>query len=314
MKRLVRWLILLALPFVLLLGGAAWIDPFNYFDGPSPVPLETRRANLRHSGETMPYYTLAWKLIEYKRRPVADIIIGDSRLTRFDAALVSSITGRELYNFGVPGGNTPSMFRTFWYADSLTRLEHVYLQTGFRNWSATQDYDIWEGPAWVSESVVHYVTDREVLGAAWLAARAQWAPGGVKPEPLASDQWEKVIANERGIQKAYAPAPRFADELRRVAQRCKERGIELVIIDLPVHDEVHRMEKEEGREAEIADYKRLMRSTADYYDFSGPSAITVDRAEYIDALHTSKELLDGVIREIWQGPLVNGTFNGDTLR
>ena len=64
MRRLIRWLLLLALPFAVLMGGVAWIDPFNYFDAASPVPLETRKANLRHSGAVMPYYTLAWKMIE----------------------------------------------------------------------------------------------------------------------------------------------------------------------------------------------------------------------------------------------------------
>ncbi|WKZ66121.1 MAG: hypothetical protein QY325_15305 [Flavobacteriales bacterium] len=307
MHRLLRWILLVALPFVLLMGGVAWIDPFNYFDGPGPVPLETRRANLRHSGATMPHYTLTWKLIEYRRAPVADIIIGDSRLTRFDAGLVSSITGRPLYNFGVPGGNTPSMLRTFWYADSLAKLETVYLQTGFRNWSAAQDYDIWEGPAWAASSAVRYLTDRDVLGKAWLDARAHW--GGVQAEGIADDQWAKVISNERAVLEQYAPAPHFATELRRVAERCRERGIRLVIIDLPVHDEVHRMEEALGLGAGIAAYKELMRSTAAYCDFAGPSAITADRAQYIDALHTSKALLDGVIREIWQGPAVNGTVS-----
>lgn len=253
----------------------------------------------------MPTYTLAWKMIEYRRRPVADIIIGDSRLTRFDASLVSSITGRELYNFGVPGGNTPSMFKTFWYADSLTELNTVYLQTGFRNWSAAQDYDIWEGPSWATESAVHYLTDRDVLGKAWLDARSHW--GSVQPEGLAVDQWEKVIANERGVLQAYRFSDRFAEELRKVKARCAERRIKLVIIDLPVHDAVHAMEEELGLTDELADYKALMRATATYIDLSGPSAITADRAQYIDALHTSKDLLDGVIRQIWQGPLVNGT-------
>lgn len=305
MKRLLRWIILLAMPFALLMGGVAWIDPFNYFDAGSPVPLETRMTNCRHSGAVMPTYTLAWKMIEYRRRPVADIIIGDSRLTRFDASLVSSITGRELYNFGVPGGNTPSMFKTFWYADSLTELNTVYLQTGFRNWSAAQDYDIWEGPSWATESAVHYLTDRDVLGKAWLDARSHW--GSVQPEGLAVDQWEKVIANERGVLQAYRFSDRFAEELRKVKARCAERRIKLVIIDLPVHDAVHAMEEELGLTDELADYKALMRATATYIDLSGPSAITADRAQYIDALHTSKDLLDGVIRQIWQGPLVNGT-------
>ena len=84
-------------------------------------------------------------------------------------------------------------------------------------------------------------------------------------------------------------------------------SLNLVVIDLPVHNEVHAIERELGREEAIAEYKALMRSAGTYYDLSGPSAITADRAEYIDALHTSKDLLDGVIREIWQGPLVNGT-------
>lgn len=311
MKRVIRWLLLLAIPFALLMGGVAWIDPFNYFDAGSPVPMETRKANLRHSGEVMPTYTLAWKLIEYRRKPVADIIIGDSRLTRFDASLVTSLTGRKLYNFGVPGGNTPSMFKTFWYADSLTRLRTVYLQTGFRNWSAGQDYDIWEGPAWATASAVRYITDRDVLGKAWLDARAHW--GTVQAEGLAADQWEKVIANERGIIETYAPSARFASELARVAQRCNERGIKLVIIDLPVHDEVHRMVSEFGKEDELEQYRALMRATATYYDLSGPSAITADRSQYIDALHTSKGLLDGVIREIWMGPLMHGAVSGEPI-
>lgn len=304
MRKLIRWLLLLALPFAVLLGAVAWIDPFNYFGEGSPVPLETRRANLRHSGTVMPYYTLAWKLIEYRRRPVADIIIGDSRLTRFDEALVSRITGRELYNFGVPGGNTPSLFKTFWYADSLTELRTVYLQTGFRNWSAAQDYDIWEGPQWSTSSAIHYVTDRDVLGKAWLDTRAHW--GTVQAEGIASDQWEVVMRNERAVLEGHSPSQRFAEELKRVAARCKERDIKLVIIDLPVHNEVHAIERELGLEKDIEAYKALMRAAGTYYDFAGPSAITADRAEYIDALHTSKELLDGVIRELWQGPLANG--------
>lgn len=310
MKRLIQWLLLLALPLMALMGGVAWIDPFNYFDADSPVPIETRKANLRHSGAVMPYYTLAWKLIEYRREPVADIIIGDSRLTRFDASLVSRITGRELYNFGVPGGNTASMFKTFWYADSLAELKNVYLQTGFRNWSAAQDYDIWEGPSWATSSAIHYVTDRDVLGKAWLDARAHW--GTVQAEGVASDQWEVVMRNERTVLEGYAFAPQFAEELKRVAARCRERDITLVIIDLPVHNEVHAIERELGREQAIGEYKALMRSAGTYYDFAGPSSITADRAEYIDALHTSKELLDGVIREIWQGPLVNGATNAET--
>jgi len=312
MKRLLRWILLLALPFALLMGGVAWIDPFNYFGGSSPVPVETRRANCRHSGAVMPHYTLAWKIIEYRRRPVADIIIGDSRLTRFDAALVSSITGRELYNFGVPGGNTPSMFKTFWYADSLAQLKTVYLQTGFRNWSASQDYDIWEGPAWATETAIQYVTDRDVLGKAWLDARSYW--GSVQPEGLAADQWKNVVTNERGVLEASKPSQRFAEELRKVVARCKERGIRLVIIDLPVHDEVHRMEEEFGLEKQMEDYRSLMRSAGTYFDLSGPNALTADRAQYIDALHTSKELLDGVIREIWQGPLVNGSVHHQVER
>ncbi|MBK7944224.1 MAG: hypothetical protein IPJ85_02445 [Flavobacteriales bacterium] len=307
MKRLFRWLLLLAMPFALLMGGVAWIDPFNYFDAGSPVPREQRLANCRHSGAVMPYYTLAWKMVDYRREPVADIIIGDSRLTRFDAGLVSSITGRALYNFGVPGGNTPSMLKTFWYADSLTRLRTVYLQTGFRNWSAAQDYDIWEGPSWATGSAVQYLTDRDVLGKAFLDARSHW--GSVQAEGLAADQWEKVIANERGVLEQYKPSQRFIDELKRVAARCKERDIELVIIDLPVHDEVHGMEEAFGLRAAMEAYKEQMRSVATYYDCSGPSAITIDRAEYIDALHTSKDLLDGVIRQIWQGLLVNGTMS-----
>ena len=312
MRNLIRWLLLLALPFAALMGGVAWIDPFNYFGAASPIPLETRKANLRHSGAVMPHYTLAWKMIEYRRRPVADIIIGDSRLTRFDASLVSRIMGRELYNFGVPGGNTPSLFKTFWYADSLTELKSVYLQTGFRNWSAAQDYDIWEGPAWSTGSAIHYLTDRDVLGKAWLDARAYW--GTVQAEGIAADQWEVVMRNERAVLEGYAPSARFADELKRVAARCKERGIKLVIIDLPVHNEVHAIEREQGLEQAITDYKARMRSAGMYYDFAGPNSITADREEYIDALHTSKDLLDGVIREIWQGPLVNGAVQEQVER
>jgi len=311
MRKLIQWLLLLALPFVALMGGVAWIDPFNYFGGEGPVPLETRKANLRHSGAVMPYYTLAWKLVEYRRRPVADIIIGDSRLTRFDEALVSRITGRELYNFGVPGGNTPSLFKTFWYADSLAELKTVYLQTGFRNWSAAQDYDIWEGPQWSTSSAIHYVTDRDVMGKAWLDARAHW--GAVEAEGIAADQWAVVMRNERAVLEGYGFSPRFADELKRVSERCKERGIKLVIIDLPVHNEVHAIETELGLEPAIAEYKALMHSAGTYYDFAGPSSITADRSEYIDALHTSKELLDGVIRELWQGPLVNGQVSGEPV-
>jgi hypothetical protein len=289
------------------MGLVAWVDPFAYFDGPTPISRDLKVKNLYHDGATMPFYNMLWKIIEYRRHPVENIIIV------FDTGLVADLTGRPLYNFGVPGGNFPSMFSIFWYADSLTTLRTVYLQVSFRNYSAGVNWDIYTGPRIAAGSSLYYLTNRSVLGAAWLNLRSRFFGKYMRYDDLPPDHWANVLRKDEQIYTHFSEAPQYLEELQRVAVHCRKRGIRLVLIDIPTYDDVHLLINRLGMASELERYREHMKAVGTYYDMQGPSALTRRRADFQDPLHPHRDVLERMIHEIWEGPLVNGTVYGEPL-
>lgn len=306
MAALFRWILLICAPFALLLAGTAWIDPYAYFNREGPVPRELRRNDLRRDGASMPFNVMLWKLVEFRRKPVPAVLIGDSRITRFDVDRVAEHGAEAPFHFGVPGGSNTSMFRTFWYADSLAELRTVYLQVAFRNWSSAVAHDIFEEPHWAASSPLYHVANRGVLAQAWHNVRTHWLGADTVYDRLPPDQWEIVMENERTMLAAFDHGAHFDAELERIAAHCRVKGIRLVLLEMPMHDDLHALVDELGLAEEMARYKQRMRGIAEYWDMSGPSALTSGRADYRDPLHPTWALIDRMIDELWEGPLENG--------
>src|ERR1041385_8205072 len=108
MKRLILKLLWLSSPFILVGIGLLIIDPYNY-TGPSRLISDECKINgFNCDPVTMPFGNTLWKMIEYRRTPSANVLIGDSRPAALDSTYIMRVAGQRYYNFALPGGDWQS--------------------------------------------------------------------------------------------------------------------------------------------------------------------------------------------------------------
>lgn len=301
LRKLLLHILLMALPFALIFTTVVVVDPYDMFRVSSAVPDSLKEKNLYHDGRTMAFSNLMWEMNAFKRDPCPNVLIGDSRLSYFPMDHLDSVAGQRYFNFGVPGGNYNSMFDTFWYADSLCELKNVYLQVSFRGMSAASDYDLFHEPELVSGEPLMYLTNRRVLEATVLNVASAVAPGRVKYDELPPDQWQRVLAMERVSDSLFTYDPRVLEGLRRVAARCREKAIHLVLVDFPTHADVHALAAQAGLALLHERYRADMRAIAPYIDLDNGNDLSAERSNFRDPLHLTQDAQRRLVDAIWGG-------------
>ncbi len=299
LRRFLRQVFLLLLPFVLILGAVAIVDPYSMFGSELIVNNGLKRRNLDHSGRTMSFSNVMWKMLEFKRDPQPNVIIGDSRLSYFDLDHLRKVAGEDHYNFGVPGGNHRTTFDLFQYADSVGDLRKVYLQVSFRTMRPDMNWDIVQEPSVLTDRPLLYLTNRRVIEAAALNLYSLAKGDGMKYDELPPDQWDRVIAMEKENIDGFAMDDRIFDRIGRIAEHCKEKGIELVLLEYPMHPDLQAMYRDAGLLDLRERYVKRMRSIAPYIDLDVPGLFPADRALWRDPLHLTPELQRMLIDHAW---------------
>jgi len=298
-RTLLKHGLLLIAPFALILGTVAWVDPYGMFGWKGPVPIELKEKNLYHSGRTMPFSNLMWKLVAFKQKPVRNVLLGDSRLSHFDVGYLREVDGRTWFNFGVPGGNVRTLADVFSYADSATILERVMVQVNFRAMNKGFDWDLFHEPALLVNEPLLYVTNRRVIEATGLNLISRFWPEKLSYDAVPKDQWERVLKMERDNAASFTFDEQAFARLEQIAERCHARGIKLVFVEYPTHDEVRSIYSEAGLDDERAQYAARMRSMADYLDLDHDGVFPADRSLWRDPMHLTEEAQRLLIDRIW---------------
>ncbi|MEO8066855.1 MAG: hypothetical protein ABI599_04100 [Flavobacteriales bacterium] len=299
-RKLLLRIVLICTPFALVFGVVVVVDPYNYFNWCHLVPDEVKLKNLNHDGRTMAFSNLMWKMKEYRRAAVPNVLIGDSRLSYFDLPHLEEVTGAEWYNFGVPGGNHRTAADVFGFIDSIAAPKRVWLQVSFRNMAMGQDYDLYSEPFAVEGTPGLYVSNRRVLAATALALKAQWSPESVRYDELAADHWQQVIAKETAAAANFKIDTAFYPRLQAIADKCKEQGTELVFIEWPGYRTLQAIRSRAGLDALREQYHERMSAIARYIDMDVPdNSFSADSSNYRDPLHLTvvaqRKLIDAVM-------------------
>jgi len=301
-RRFLLQCVLLALPLFLLFGLVAWVDPYGLFGNNGPVPKELKKKNLYHSGRTMPFSNMMWKLVEFRRTPVPDIMLGDSRLSYFDLDALKKATGHTYYNFGIPGGNYSTIDRLFHYTDSLTTLRNVYVQVSFRGLNSGNDFDIYKEPSLLLDKPYSYVYNRRVLEAAGLNLMSWLFPSSVEYNKPPPDQWREVLDAERSNADHFFPDSTVFLRLQHMADRCRAAGATLVFVEYPTHPDVQEIYGAPAiapiREAYFEQLARI----APLIDLDRPGMFPADRSFWRDPLHLTADGQRTLIGHIWRSP------------
>jgi hypothetical protein len=304
-------LALFCLPLLLYASGLAIVDPYDFLPVSRAVP-DSIKAQV--SGKLN--YPL-WKMLRYRAAPRADILLGDSRMLKLEPETIRQACGLEYYNFGYGGGSVPEMIRTFWFADSVTRLNSVVMGINFTMYNGcstgdrTADYrDLERSPG------LYFVNHTVVRAAATcLQAVVTGTVPQVEAPPMDRERfwrYQLQVTAWNSFHPYRYPAE-FRSELQRVAEHCRRRGIRLAFVVFPTHDDLRAKVADFGLLAEQERFRRDLRGIAPVYDFDSRAEFTRDRAGFSDPYHFREPVMRRIVAEVWGAPVGGLSWQGPPL-
>lgn len=292
---------LIASPILLQFGLVAWVDPYELFGHHGPVPHTLKEKNLFHSGRTMPFNNVMWKLVEFERSPRPNVIFGDSRLAYFDLDALEKTSGQRYFNFGVPGGNQRTLMDLFAYADSLSPLANVYVQLSYKTLNKGARHDLYREPRKLLDEPLLYVSNRRVVEATGLNLLSWKFPERVTYDQPSSDQWSIVLDAERINVAHFELDTSVYHDLQQIADRCRAKGAKLVFLEYPTHPDAQRIYSDAGLDPVRDAFLERLRRMAPVVDLDRPGLFPSDRSFWRDPVHLTVDAQRILIDRVW-GP------------
>ncbi len=298
-----RKAILFAAPigiYCLLIG---LIDPFDYFESrlvPDQIKLKT----------SVPLNQCLWKMIEFNRAPMPNILLGDSRMGLFDAGMVDRASGEPYFNYSFGGATLQEIDDAFWDATSRIHLRKVYVGIDFNlydDYNVTHRTDTYHT---IKQDPLLYFVNRTVVRAAYYNLKYLFS--GVDPKfgvPTVSreEYWRETVGPFLTAAYSHYVYPvRYRRELLRMAEYCRKHGIDLTFIIFPTHEDVRRRLRDFHLEPQFAAFKCDLAGIGKTIDFDFANDLTTDSRNFRDPLHYTRPVVEMLANEIWRGPLVHG--------
>ena len=290
-------LFIFAAPFIVVALTIIWVDPYNYF---------FHNANNGDVKKKIAYklnYTL-WKIIEYKRNPLPNILLGDSQMGRLQSDHISEITNNKFYNFSYAGGTLPEMINTFWFATETTKLEKAYFGISFNHFNA-HNYakERVTSARQIISNPLLYLVNRNVLSATMHLIRNKITGNIAQIErpPMNRKRFWTYALNvpTKRYYTNYKYPKSWYEDLRRISEFCRDNDIDLKIIILPTHTQLQAKVQEYGLVKEYEVYIEDLAELAVVYDFNIKNHWTEDKSNFEDPRHFKSRLARELIREIW---------------
>ena len=295
---------LLLAPFAVYAAAIVALDPYDLFEISHLAPDTVKEKT------SVPLNQCLWKMIEYRRKPCENILLGDSRMGELNPDLVSRVAGERYYDFHYGGASLNEIVDTFWYASSLVKLKHVYIGVNFNlysdyNYSArTDSYRSLE------TNPLLYFTNRTVLKAAYYTLSRMLTgadPEFGVPKMSREEYWRNQIGPVTAAWYGrYVYPVRYHKELVKIGEYCRKNGVQLRFVIFPSHIELQNRVHDFGLDSAYATFKTDLAAIATTYDYDFDSAISEDKNNYRDPLHFIPAVSQMLIQDIWTGKLDHG--------
>ena len=116
--------------------------------------------------------------------------------------------------------------------------------------------------------------------------------------------WQDQLQNVTGpYYKSYVYPAKYRQELRRIADYCREHGVELSFIIFPAHADARRLVADFRLERGNELLRKDLAGMGTAYDFDYENEVTNDAANFDDPNHYTRPVGEMIVREVWQGRL-----------
>lgn len=316
MKKFILKIILLISPIGLYVLTILLINPFNYFKAPNLISKEIQRKSIMNSSKTMTYGNMLWNILDFKRHPKSNIIIGDSRAYHIDTSLIKELIHEDYYNLSVHGLSIDEMSKLFWFADSLIQLKNVYLAINFNTYSKTYQRDLYTYSEFNLSHPSSFLTNRFVITQAYLNLKksisqyfglyrsGKFLPDASKKRQKMTDSY-KLISRNLAYWK-YSEL--YFYKLKSISNYCLNNKINLSFIIFPNYMSYQHIIDSLGLFESYAEFLKQINSLGPLYDFNISSDITNDQRIFNDLLHTNDSVYNIITREIFMKQAKHGDF------
>lgn len=283
MKLFIKRSLYFLLPLVIFITMIVLVDPYNYYRRESFIPN-----NVKLETSYKFHYPL-WKLSEYNRYPIENILLGDSRTDALGTSAIEEKTKTKWYNLAYGGSTVPEIIETFWYADKQTKLKKVYIGLNFNLFNSYKRMDRATEAKNIIDEPLLYPFNKTVVKAFFYNiyyAATGGDPEIGKPTMRPEEFWKFQL--DRSAANYYSPF-KFADDfmqgLRDIASHCKKYNIELVFFIPPTHIDLQKRIDDFGlRQTEIR-WKKTLQEIAPVIDMDVPNDFTSDPNNFKDPYH-----------------------------
>lgn len=246
-----------------------------------------------------------WEVAQYEKRPAPHLILGDSRGDGLSEARLEERLGEPAANLSYGGGTLEDIFATFDYARARTRLKTVTIALGFSTLDATNARNnaasAIEG---LRDPVLFYLSPFTTQASITvLAGRQGMDLAANRPPPVDKStfwQMQLGLSTENALSTYEYPVHglrRLAD----LADTCTREGIDLRIVYMPTHVDLHARLDDFGLRDEYERTKTDLAAIAPLYDYDRDTPLTRDRDNFGDPYHMDRSWGPRLIDEIWGG-------------
>lgn len=285
------------LPFAVYACAIVVIDPYNYFGVSRAVSNDLKKDISFKLNYAM------WAMLDYRRDPTANILLGDSRMLGLHAEDIRAVSGHDFRNLAYGGGSLREAIATFKFAEELVDLKRVKIGLDINTYNGSDSKNrVSEVEAALGNPLL-YVTNNNVMRASWMLVGAAVTGRPARIGVPAGDReefWRKQLDVTARLYLAnYRDPSTYRAQLGEIAELCRAKGIELQFIIFPSHQDL--MDKIE--QYDLVEANRVMRedlaSWGQVYDFAWTNPLTTDKASFTDPFHFTRDVAREIVRSVW---------------
>jgi hypothetical protein len=296
MKLFVQKVIILLTPFILFGLLMVLIDPYNYFNVSKIIDDQVKLETSYRLDNSL------WKVIEYNRKPVPNILLGDSRIEGIDVNKIEEITGEKYYNFAYGGGTLPEVIDTFWYAAQKNKLKNVYIGINFNLYNFYISWNRFSPNSRLLKSPFLYVFNLTVINAFRYNIYRQYLNKIFKignPPFNKEEFWKyQIEVNSLLYYRKFKYADIYTGQLTKVVNYCQEKKINLTFIIPPTHIDLQNQITTFNLAVENRKFIRDLKTLGTIFDFDYPNDFTKNKDNFLDPYHCLKEI-NPIIPVVW---------------
>ncbi|MEI9958281.1 MAG: hypothetical protein WDM90_18700 [Ferruginibacter sp.] len=293
---LIKKILIFVMPFVILIALEICVDPFNYFSAEKNKDQLKLKNNLSRKKDTYLY-----RLIEYDRSPTSTIVLGDSRAQRLNAEFFEEVNGEKIINLGAGAGSLQDVIKIFWNLSVKHTLKTVYIGVAIELYNGTLLKDRVSAAIEVKNSVPLYLMNRFTVKNTMLILKSRLFNQDIVtdiPPFTRAEFWKYELSEERRFLASYSYPQNYYDDLKKISAYCLKNNIKLIFFISPTHTELQNIVTEYKLNKEYEKFKEDIKSFGDLYDFNWPNAITENKNNFLDPLHTIDSVSKIMIKEM----------------